>query len=101
MTQKLDPRLLELIENAAQDARDLETTLVILLGLDTNLDPDTRHDLEARGLSVRSVIGDVLTGTVRLQDVPQLAASPRVRSIELSSALYPEAQRDIEPFYGE
>jgi hypothetical protein len=101
MTEKFDPRLLDLVERIAQGASEQDATLTVLLALDAVPDDAVRNDLENRGLTLRSIAGDVLTGTVRLGDVSRLAASPHVITVELSSALYLEGSEGMEPLQGE
>lgn len=101
MTEKLDPRLLDLVERTPPGATEQDASLTVLLALDAVPDDAIRNDLENLGLSLRSIAGDVLTGTVRLGDVRRLAASPHVITIELSGALYPEGFEGMEPLQGE
>jgi len=93
MNPKLDPNLAELVEGAA--AGDSGATVVVLVGLTSPLDASARVELEGRGLHIRSEVGDVLTGSVRLRDVVRLAASPLVKKVEASAPLY------REPSHGE
>ncbi len=100
MPEKLDPRLLDAVERAAaggvDDAGDTEVDVIV--GLDGPLDAGTRQDLTARGLRVRSEIGDVLTGSMLLRAAHNVAASPHVRAIEASGPLFPESSAEDTTF---
>lgn len=91
MSDVLDPRLLEMVERLATGVADGATPVEVMVGLAAALDDPQRRELAARGLSIRSEIGDVLTGVIKLEDVGALAALPGVRRIEASSPVYPEA----------
>lgn len=89
MDEKLDPKLLQVVEKAHADT-SAGAVVQVLVGLDAALDETQRKDLASRGLTVRSEIGTVLTGSVAVQDVRRLAESPRVTKIELSGPMFPE-----------
>jgi hypothetical protein len=91
MPEKLDPRLLELVERSNQDVGESARVVEVVVGLDAPLDSGIRRDLVARGLSPRSELGTVLTGTIKLGDVSELADSPRVVKIEASAPLFRES----------
>ena len=90
MSEKLDPRLAELVEQAETESGDRAVTLDVLVGLDVPLDATSRAELSALGLGVRSEIGTVLTGTISVADVRRLATSPRVVKVEASAPLFRE-----------
>jgi len=90
MPEKLDPRLLELVQSVDGGRGDSEATVEVLVALDAPIDAGVREELTARGLSLRSEIGTILTGTIRLKDVSRLASSPRVVKLEASAPLYRE-----------
>jgi hypothetical protein len=46
--------------------------------------------LRARGVSVRSVAGDVATATIDLLDIPGVASAPEIVFVELSRPLRPD-----------
>lgn len=46
--------------------------------------------LQARGVSVRSVAGDVATATIDLLDIPGVASAPEIVFVELSRPLRPD-----------
>lgn len=96
VTEKLDPRLLAIIEEAEQGSRDRTAAVDVLVGLDVPLDQDSRAELAARGLHVRSEIGTVLTGSVALSDVRRLAGATHVVKVEASAPLHPEPGNDRE-----
>ena len=87
MRQKLDPRMLELLERSDKTQGELDTVQV-LLAIDAPLSVDTRDDLIRRGLSLRTEAGTVLTGSVRLRNIGELEDSPHVVQIELSAPQY-------------
>jgi hypothetical protein len=90
MQEKLDPRLLALVESAGTDAEASAGTVDVLVGLDLPLDASTRNDLTSRGLTLRSDVGTVLTGSIKIGDVARLARSERVVKVEASAPLYRE-----------
>lgn len=89
MRQKLDPRLLEILERSAANLNH-RGEVDVLVAVDAPLSASVRDDLVRRGLALRTEAGTVLTGSVQLTDVILLADSPRVVQIELSAPLYPE-----------
>jgi hypothetical protein len=94
--EKLDPRLLELIEQADAGLVEPSTTVDVLVGLDVPIDASIRSELASRGLSLRSAIGTVLTGSIRVVDAERLAASERIVKLESSAPLYREPSRGGE-----
>ena len=90
MSEKLDPGLLDLVEQAERGVVAGTAIVQLLIGLNAPLTPADRNDLVARGLRVRSEIGDVLTGSIAVGQLRQLADSPHVVKLELSAPLFPE-----------
>ena len=100
MSDKLDPALAERMSRRAAvpdplPAGDLTRGLSgervdVLLGLRRAADDSVLADLAVRGLQVRSVLGDVLTGSIALDQVETLAASDDVVSIESGGRLSTE-----------
>lgn len=91
MSEKLDPGLLDLVEQAERGVVAGTAIVQLLIGLNAPLTPADRNDLIARGLRVRSEIGDVLTGSIAVGQLRALAASPHVVKLELSAPLFPES----------
>jgi hypothetical protein len=94
MSSKLDPALRALLDDAPRDA---DREVVLLLGLARPADDATLAELGARGLRLRSTIGDVLTGTAPLGKVLAIAEHPAVVKIEASGPLQPESSRPPMP----
>jgi len=94
--EKLDPRLLELVEQADAGLLPPATTVDVMVGLDVPIDAAIRDELASRGLSLRSMIGTVLTGSIRLVDAERLAAFERIVKLESSAPLYREPSRGGE-----
>jgi hypothetical protein len=90
MAEKLDPRLLDMVQHADAGHGDSAATVDVLVAVDAPIDAAARGDLTARGLNLRSEVGTVLTGSIRVGDVNRLAASSRVVKIEASAPLYRE-----------
>jgi hypothetical protein len=90
VSDKLDPQLLALVEQSEAGQLDSQSVVDVLVGLDAPLDPARSRDLTARGLTIRSEIGTVLTGSIQLQDVARLAASEHVIRVDASTPLYRE-----------
>jgi hypothetical protein len=90
MAEKLDPRLLDMVQHADAGQSDSSATVDVLVAVDAPIDAAARRDLTARGLNMRSEVGTILTGSIRIGDVSRLAASSRVVKIEASAPLYRE-----------
>lgn len=88
VTEKLDPNLKARVE--AGSGAEAGDVVEVLIGLDRSASDGELAALKAAGLTVRSVIGDVLTGTVPVAAVAAVAAHPRVVKIEASGSLQPE-----------
>jgi hypothetical protein len=56
----------------------------------------TVGSLQAYGLAVRSVAGDIAIASVTLADVPKAASAPEILFIELSQSLGLDAAREDE-----
>lgn len=67
----------------AAEARDAEVTVLAQY----TGDPDV---LTATGLKVRTIAGDVVTGTIALSAVPALAEVAEIERIEAARAMHPE-----------
>ena len=87
---KIDPNLLASLEQSEESPSSAEREVSVLVALRASADEAIEEDLSRRGLQVRSRLGDILTGTVRLKDVRELAAASCVVKIEASAPLYPE-----------
>jgi hypothetical protein len=86
MPEKLDPMLRDLVERA--DVRP--AAVDVLVALDAPLDSRSRRDLAERGLTVRSDVGTIVTGSIELGDVGRLAESEQVVKVEAAAPLFPE-----------
>lgn len=86
---KFDPVLLELIETCS--ATEANKTLDVLVGLSKAADETELNRLREIGLDLRSTIGDIVTGSIKICDLSRLAASPLVIQIESSRPLYAES----------
>lgn len=91
MPNVLDPRLMEMVEHFNAGATEGERSVEVLVGLASLMDAAQQQAVTACGLHIRSAIGDVLTGVIKLEDVSTLAALPGVLRIEASSPVYREA----------
>jgi hypothetical protein len=88
MEEKLDPSLQAMVESPAPLQPD--ATVQVIVGLAR---PASQHQLEAlqnSGLQVRSVIGDVLTGSAKIDKIKGIAENDLVTKIEASAPLFPE-----------
>ena len=85
---KLDPNLSRLMEST--DARESEQPVQVIIGLSAPASDAQLQNLRDRGLQVRSVIGDILTGSASLSKIPRIAEHALIISIEASTPLYPE-----------
>lgn len=88
MDEKLNPVLQERVERALSAAGGQDVDRIdVIVALRRPADEDTLADLADRGLGVRSVIGDILTGSVEMTAVPMLAESDEVVTIEAGGLL--------------
>lgn len=89
MAQKLDPELLALTENQPE-AIEAEETIDVLVGLSHALTDVDEAALKAAGLSIRSRIGDVLTGSIAIGDLRALSDVETVLRVDSSRPMAPE-----------
>lgn len=82
---KLDPVLLDVV----QQGGSADDELTVIVSLARPADDAMLADLAEAGLTVRSTIGDILTGSIRRDRLPDLAADERVVVIEGSRDLGP------------
>lgn len=87
MPTKLDPVLAAMLDDPAVES---DREVVVMVGLGAAATDQTLAELRARGLTVRSVIGDVLTGTASLRRVNEIATHPAIVKIEAATPLHPE-----------
>lgn len=95
-TSKVDPALAARLEERGGGSEErpsptVDDTLAVIVSLRRPADDDLLADLATRGLQVRSVIGDVVTGAVALDDVLRVTASADVVSLDGGGRLAPEA----------
>lgn len=88
MTEKLDPQLRAIVESVT-NPRSTES-IEVIVGLSAAASEPELDALRHRGLNVRSVIGDVLTGTAEVNRITDIAEDKLVTTIEASSPLFPE-----------
>jgi hypothetical protein len=87
MSSKLDPALAAMVDDPQADPN---REVTVLVGLTQPSNEAMLQSLRERGLTVRSVIGDVLTGVAALARMPAIAAHPNVIKIEAGAPLVPE-----------
>ena len=88
MTQKLDPNLRALVEGVKTPQS--QASVDVIVGLSGPASEPQLEALRDSGLQVRSVMGDVLTGTAAVEKIPDIAEHKLVTTIEASSPLFPE-----------
>ena len=88
MPMKLDPTLAAMLDDPLQEA---DREVVVMIGLASEATDAVLADLRARGLTVRSTIGDVLTGAAPLGSITAIADHPAIVKIEAATPLHPEA----------
>ena len=88
MSQKLDPSLRALVEGIKTPQS--HESVQVIVGLSGPASGPQLEALRDSGLQVRSVIGDVLTGTAEVVKIPEIAEHKLVTTIEASSPLFPE-----------
>jgi hypothetical protein len=87
--QKLDLRF----RNAWEDATvkgDSRRSFECLLKTKTTPSKDQIRQLSDAGFTSRSVIGKIMTGSIKTSDVPEVAALPFVQAMELAVPLSPK-----------
>lgn len=88
MPTKLDPVLAAMLDDPLHEA---DREVVVMVGLAAAATDAVLAELRGRGLTIRSTIGDVLTGTATLGRVAAIAAHPAIVRIEAATPLQPEA----------
>jgi hypothetical protein len=88
MTQKLDPNLLAIAEEAQSSEGLVE--VVVIVGLNAPAAPEDIAELQERGLATRSTIGDIVTGKIAIQNLSRLAECPLVKKVESSGPMFRE-----------
>jgi|JI8StandDraft_2_1071088.scaffolds.fasta_scaffold245040_1 hypothetical protein len=86
MTEKLDPYLLQLTETDPLSGDALR----VLIGLTAEPDAQDIAQLEQAGLTIGSIIGNILTASVCVKDLRAVADCPQVERIEGGTPLMPE-----------
>ena len=89
-SKKLDPSLRAMVELAGDAAAEGDKPVQVIIGLSAPASAAQIDGLKQKGLRVRSVIGDVLTGTAPLTKIEAIAEDKLVAKIEASGPLYKE-----------
>jgi hypothetical protein len=76
--------------SAGRDKRNTVPSVDVIVGLSGPASEPQLEALRDSGLKVRSVMGDVLTGTAQVDKIPGIAEHKLVTTIEASSPLFPE-----------
>lgn len=95
MPTKLDPELARMAEDCRRNNMSDLTEVVVMVALAAPPDASDTAALEAAGLTVRSQVGDIMTGTIAVDHLEAVAAHPSVVAIEGSRPLDPEADEDL------
>lgn len=85
MSTKLDPNLSALISDPALIGSDRELSVIIALTVLAG--PKEQDALAASGVTTRSMIGDIVTGTVAPGNLAKLVQIPWVIKVESSTPL--------------
>lgn len=88
MAEKLDPSLQAMVESAR--TLEADATVQVIVGLARPASQLQLEALRTSGLQVRSVIGDVLTGSAKIDKIRDIAENDLVTSIEASAPQFPE-----------
>lgn len=88
MSDKLDPNLTMLCETATAEERG--EAIGVLVAVSRPADREMLEALAARGFAVRSVIGTILTGTVKIGILETLAEYPEIVKLEGSTPMQRE-----------
>jgi hypothetical protein len=87
-SQKLAPNVrLRLNQVPARENPQVE----ILVRINSTLEASQRSQLEAAGMQIRGLMGEVVVGVIDLRQIPRIAELEFVRYIELSSHVYPHS----------
>lgn len=87
MTDKLDPALQAIVSDPDLESADRAVTVMIALSVPAG--PGETEELEASGVTTRSILGDIVTGRVSVANLQRLAQIPWVVKVESSSPLGP------------
>ena len=82
---KVDHRLRALVGRSKTQGAELSEIVNVLIRFTGDL-----SYLRAQGVSPRTVIGDIVTASVAVGDIPKVARVPEVVFIELSRPLQPD-----------
>lgn len=89
-SQKLAPNVrMQLNQVPARENPQVE----ILVRITGTLEPGQRSQLEAAGMQIRGLMGEVVVGVIDLRQIPRIAELEFVQYIELSSPVYPHSSR--------
>jgi hypothetical protein len=88
MPTKLDPVLLELTERTDEAEQDRRVEVIVAL-IEAATDPVVER-LNRAGLETRSIIGDIVTGSIRTKNLSRLSELGDVIKIESSQPMLPE-----------
>jgi hypothetical protein len=88
MPTKLDPVLLELIEHTSEVEQDRRVDVIV--ALTTAAGDAVVKRLNRAGLETRSLIGDIVTGSIRAKNLSKLSRLTDVIKIESSQPMFPE-----------
>jgi hypothetical protein len=96
MSNKLDPALDRLVEESRRGGVDEASTraVPVMVALDHGLTPEDEARLRGCGLELRSVIGDIITGSIAIGSLLALAADPSVVAVEGGRPLEAEVPED-------
>lgn len=86
MTTKLDPLLLSLTETDPLSDEELR----VMIGLKAEPDAKDLAELQQTGITIGSIIGNILTASVCVKDLRAVADCPLVERIEGGTPLMPE-----------
>lgn len=91
VSNKLDPVLLELAIGLEGKTDSDGNPIRVMVALKAPLSEADAARLEAAGLAVGGIAGDIVTGSVKPGDLMAVAADPAVIKLESSQPLEPEA----------
>lgn len=87
MTAKLDPALEAMVSDP--DLRNADREVTVIIALNVSAGPGETRELEASGVTTRSILGDIVTGRVSVANLHRLERIPCVVKVESSSPLGP------------